>query len=192
MTPHITITPAARRALGEHGVSMLRLRIGDDYAFELLAEEEPGADRVIDCDGISIVLDDASASRVDATRVDFVPGPRAGFVVEHPKRAAVRQLAAPALKAWLERCEPCLVIDVRTDVERSLACIDGTRLLDQAYHDELLTLPKDTALIFQCHHGVRSQAAAEYFLAKGFTNLYNLIGGIDAWSLEVDPSVPRY
>jgi hypothetical protein len=42
------------------------------------------------------------------------------------------------------------------------------------------------------HHGVRSQQAAEYFRHEGFSNLYNLQGGIDAWSLLVDPSVPRY
>jgi len=43
-----------------------------------------------------------------------------------------------------------------------------------------------------CHHGIRSRQAAEYFLRQGFTNLYNLSGGIDAWSTLVDPSVPRY
>jgi len=46
--------------------------------------------------------------------------------------------------------------------------------------------------VFQCHHGIRSQDAAEYFAQAGFTNLYNLRGGIDAWSMLVDPSVPRY
>jgi monothiol glutaredoxin len=43
-----------------------------------------------------------------------------------------------------------------------------------------------------CHHGVRSQQAAEYSRREGFRNLYNLRGGIDAWSLLVDTSVPRY
>ena len=48
-------------------------------------------------------------------------------------------------------------------------------------------------MLFQCHHGIRSQSAAEYFLREqGFSNLYNLRGGIDAWSQLVDPSVPRY
>ena len=39
---------------------------------------------------------------------------------------------------------------------------------------------------------VRSRSAAEQYLARGFKNLYNLTGGIDAWSLQIDPSVPRY
>ena len=45
--------------------------------------------------------------------------------------------------------------------------------------------------MFQCHHGIRSQSAAEYCLREGFRNLYNLRGGIDAWSQLVDPAIPR-
>jgi monothiol glutaredoxin len=84
------------------------------------------------------------------------------------------------------------VVDVRAEWERATAMIDGSRLLDQAYHDDLLQRDRDTPIVFQCHHGVRSQQAAAYFQQHGFRNLYNLQGGIDAWSLLVDPSVPRY
>ena len=55
-----------------------------------------------------------------------------------------------------------------------------------------MLLDRATPIVFQCHHGIRSQHAAEYFREQGFTTLYNLQGGIDAWSLLVDPSVPRY
>ena len=84
------------------------------------------------------------------------------------------------------------LVDVRTEEERAIAAIDGARLLDQTYHDELLTRDRETTLVFQCHHGIRSQHAAEYFRNEGFRNLYNLSGGIDAWSALVDPAVPRY
>ena len=47
-------------------------------------------------------------------------------------------------------------------------------------------------LAFHCHHGGRSRAAAEHFLKQGFKNVYNLAGGIDAWSKDVDPSIKRY
>ena len=104
----------------------------------------------------------------------------------------IRQLAAPDLKALLESDPAIELVDVRTAEERATALIDGSRLLDQAYHDALLLRDRDTPLVFQCHHGIRSQHAAEYFRREGFRNLYNLRGGIDAWSLLVDPSVPRY
>jgi monothiol glutaredoxin len=84
------------------------------------------------------------------------------------------------------------LVDVRTSEERAVATIEGARLLDQQYHDELLALGRERPIVFQCHHGIRSQSAAEYFLQAGFRHLYNLEGGIDAWSRLVDPGVPRY
>jgi monothiol glutaredoxin len=104
----------------------------------------------------------------------------------------IQQLSAPELKALLDRGTAIELVDVRTEQERATAIIAGSRLLDQAYHDALLLRDRDTPIVFQCHHGIRSQQAAEYFRREGFRNLYNLRGGIDAWSLLVDPSVPRY
>jgi monothiol glutaredoxin len=104
----------------------------------------------------------------------------------------IRQLSAPELKALIESGTPFELVDVRTDDERAIARIDGSRVLDQTYHDALLHRDRDTPIVFQCHHGIRSQQAAEYFRRQGFRNLHNLQGGIDAWSLLVDASVPRY
>ena len=106
--------------------------------------------------------------------------------------ASIRQISAPDLAALIESGAAIELVDVRTEEERAIAAIDGARLLDQAYHDALLQLDRDTLLVFQCHHGIRSQHAAESFQQQGFTNLCNLSGGIDAWSMLVDPSVPRY
>ena len=104
----------------------------------------------------------------------------------------IRQLSAPDLKALLESGTAIELVDVRTVEERAVAKLEGSRLLDQAYHDALILRDRETPLVFQCHHGIRSQHAAEYFRRQGFTNLYNLRGGIDAWSVLVDASIPRY
>jgi monothiol glutaredoxin len=57
---------------------------------------------------------------------------------------------------------------------------------------ELEALPKETTLVFFCHHGGRSAQAAQQFLTLGFRTVFNVQGGIDAWSMFVDSSVPRY
>ena len=106
--------------------------------------------------------------------------------------ASIRQLSAPDLKAMIDSGSPFELVDVRTQDERAIARIEGSSLLDQACHDRLLGLDRNTAIVFQCHHGIRSQSAAEYFSREGFRNLYNLQGGIEAWSQLVDHSVPRY
>lgn len=104
----------------------------------------------------------------------------------------VRQISVVELKELMLSDTPYELVDVRTEGERAIATIEGFRLLDQTYHDELMARDPETPLIFQCHHGIRSQHAAEYFRQQGFRNLYNAQGGIDAWSQRVDPSVPRY
>jgi len=114
------------------------------------------------------------------------------FVVAFKIGAMVRQISAPELKAMLDAGEVFELIDVRTAGERATARIEGSRLLDKALHDELMQRDRETTLVFQCHHGIRSQAAAEYFLKAGFRNLINLQGGIAEWSRSVDPSVPQY
>lgn len=85
-----------------------------------------------------------------------------------------------------------MLVDVRTPEEFEIARIEGARLLTQAVFDELIGLPRNTRLVFYCHHGVRSANAAEHFRREGFTNVHNLVGGIEAWAISVDPSVARY
>jgi len=104
----------------------------------------------------------------------------------------IRQMSAPDVKALIDSGAIFQFADVRSEEERAIATIDGARLLDKAYHDELLEMDRETPIVFHCHHGSRSQGAAEYFQQHGFRNLSNLVGGIEAWSRLVDPSVPRY
>ena len=93
----------------------------------------------------------------------------------------------------MDRAVPFELVDVRTEEERAIAKIEGSRLLNEEGHNYLLTLDRNRTIMFHCHHGIRSQAAAEYFLREhGFRSIYNVGGGIDAWSEIVDPSVPRY
>jgi monothiol glutaredoxin len=98
---------------------------------------------------------------------------------------------APELQAMLERGELTL-FDVRPPGERALAAIAAARSLDGDEQDYLFALARDTPIAFLCHHGIRSRSAAEYMLEKGFTHVYNVTGGIEAWSTLVDASVPRY
>lgn len=105
---------------------------------------------------------------------------------------AVRQVSALELKGMLESDAPPVLVDVRAEWEQAIARIEGARLLTRESYDTLIALSRETPIVFQCHHGVRSQAAAEHFVEQGFAHVYNLSGGIDAWSLLVDVGVPRY
>ena len=82
--------------------------------------------------------------------------------------------------------------EATTPEERASASIPGSILLTQDEADRVARLPRDTPLVFHCHHGGRAQSAAEQFAAAGFSQVYNVEGGIDAWSQRIDPDVPRY
>ena len=198
-TPAIRLSDLARRALQEAAVDTggdpVRMRISDRFEYDLFFGSRAEGDLEVDCGGITIVLDPSSAQRADGLSIDFVSGPDgAGFKIEHPNEPPrVSQISATELKAMMDRGLPYELVDVRTEEERAIATIQGSRLLNKESHDYLLSLDRNTVIVFQCHHGIRSQSAAEYFLREeGFRNLYNLRGGIDAWSQLVDPSVPRY
>ena len=80
--------------------------------------------------------------------------------------------------------------DVRTDEERAAAKIDAAVQLTPEVQQELLELPKDTPLYFHCKAGGRSMQAATHFLSNaGFTNVYNVDGGILAWAQFIDPTL---
>ena len=137
--------------------------------------------------------DRGSVTRADGISIDFVEGPSGvGFKIDNPNEPPrVKPIAPKALQSLLERGEIEL-FDVRPDDERRKASIARARKLDAEGRKHLLGLARDAAIALHCHHGVRSRNAAEELLREGFTNVHNLEGGIEAWSKDVDPSVPRY
>ena len=95
--------------------------------------------------------------------------------------------------ALLASDPPPHLLDVREDFEREICLIPGSVQLTEALAQEMLSQwDKHTPIIFSCHHGGRSRGAAEYFIQAGFLNVRTLTGGIEAWSLEIDPAIPRY
>jgi adenylyltransferase/sulfurtransferase len=107
----------------------------------------------------------------------------------------MREISAAELAELRRRGEPFLLLDVRQPDEWRRARIEGAQLIPlgelPARLGELADW-KDRRIIAHCHHGGRSAKACELLAAAGFTDLTNLVGGIDAWSLTVDPAVPRY
>ena len=103
------------------------------------------------------------------------------------------QIEPAELASQLRNGGSATLVDVRTREEFDAARIDGAALFTQEMMQEALTKWDRGALtVFICHHGIRSMDAAAYFAGHGFTNVKSLRGGVDAWSTEVDPAVPRY
>lgn len=197
--PDVVVTPRAAKELqsamaeAEPG-SVIHLGIDGRFEHGLdIGPREPTS-LTVETNGVTVQIDAASARRAAGVVIDFVEGPQgAGFKIENPNRPPqVKTIGPKELKALLDAGTVKHFYDVRQPGEREKASIPGTKLLDEAAAAEIEALDKSTPIAFHCHHGPRSANAAEHFLQKGFKQVYNLAGGIEAWSQQVDPKVPRY
>lgn len=109
----------------------------------------------------------------------------------------VPQLPAARFADWVQGQPRAVVLDVREPWELQTASVRplGFELLAIPMGEipaRLAELPRDAALACLCHHGMRSQQVALFLHRQGFADVVNLQGGIDAWSCDIDPAVPRY
>jgi adenylyltransferase/sulfurtransferase len=107
----------------------------------------------------------------------------------------VQQITVHDLARRLTAGEPTYLLDVRQPWENHAAALPNSTLvpLDQLdSHIDEVTPPEGALVVTYCHHGVRSLSAAAILERHGLTNVVSLMGGIDQWSLRVDPKVPRY
>jgi monothiol glutaredoxin len=173
---------------------VIHLTITPSWEHQLDLGAKEASHVTIETGGITLQIDRASAARATGVVIDFIEDATgAGFKIENPNRPpAVREIGPKELKALLDSGKVKQFYDVRTPKERDTAKLPNTQLLDDTQMAAIEKLPKETPLAFHCHHGGRSRGAAEHFVKLGFKTVYNLAGGIDAWSKDIDPSVPRY
>jgi len=145
----------------------------------------------VEAGGIRLQLDPWSAARANGLRIELeetLSGTR--FAFDNPNAPPpVRQMTVHELKERMDKGKVHL-IDVRDADERDKASIEGARPWNRETVEFLNSLPKDEELIFHCHTGGRSQSAAEQYRRSGYINVWNLQGGIEAWSAEIDPDQP--
>jgi len=196
--PALTISAIAakaiREALADAGADTA-LQLSIDARFQAQFQLAEPDERLIraDANGIVIQMDAATAARARGIRIDWVDTPQgSGLAIDNPNAPApVKPISVQTLKARLDAGDITLV-DVRPPEERARASLQQDfRTFDDGI-DALARLPKDTALAFICHSGGRSARAAEHFRSLGFRAVFNVEGGIDAWSREVDATVPTY
>ena len=107
------------------------------------------------------------------------------------------EVSPEELKELMERegPRPFRLIDVREEEEFRICRLEWAELIPLAMLAQeapIRLIDKDKPIVVYCHHGMRSNYAAEFLRSHGYENVYNLTGGIDAWSELIDPSIPRY
>lgn len=97
------------------------------------------------------------------------------------------------VKKRLDAGEPLLLLDIREVPELARSQLDGAHHIPMGQIGaRLAEIPRDRPVVIFCHHGIRSAVVVDQLRDMGITNVLNMAGGIDAWSREVDSSIPRY
>ena len=197
--PSITVTPAAAEMLanaaadaGPGGALALSINAQFQPNFQL-AQFDANA-IAAESNGVRIQFDLASARRADGITIDWVDDIRGkGLAIDNPNAPKPVQALSPAEADVRVAAGEVLLVDVRPAEERAIAAVKlPFKTFDGNGRAELEALPKDTALAFLCRSGGRSQQAAEEFRALGFSNVYNVVGGTNAWADEMDSGLAKY
>jgi adenylyltransferase/sulfurtransferase len=104
----------------------------------------------------------------------------------------IPQLSVKELKRRIDAGESVYLLDVREPWEYKIAQIGGKLIPQNEVPRRLSEIDREREVIVHCHAGVRSQRIAEFLKQSGYPRVANLAGGIDAWSKEIDPTVPKY
>jgi rhodanese-related sulfurtransferase len=104
------------------------------------------------------------------------------------------EIAPAELKRQLDAGEPVRLVDVREPFENQAARIANSELIPMRSVPQALAslLTETRPVVLYCHHGIRSLQVVEWLRGQGVRDCRSLAGGIDRWSLEIDPAVPRY
>lgn len=192
--PQITLTPAAADMLrgavrDAGGHAAVEIHIDRAGATQLQLSPLNDRDIRLEIDGVAFQFDVGSARRANGLKIDFVDDARGrGLVIG--REGGVRSIA-PSDADQRVRAGSLRLVDVRPPEERAIASPDVETHTIDAGVETLLSLPKDTPLAFLCHTGVRSGNMAQLFAERGFTEIYNVEGGTEAWR-GIDPSLPSY
>jgi rhodanese-related sulfurtransferase len=110
----------------------------------------------------------------------------------------ISEISVYDLAEWLAASgnnlrKPPFMLDVREPWEIEICRIDGALALPMAaVPSRLPELDPDAETVVICHHGVRSFQVALFLERNGFSSVHNLVGGVDAWSRDIDPAMPKY
>lgn len=196
--PEVTITDDAaaniKQAMQGHDNMALHFSIDAGWQSQFMLQPPGGHEIQVESNGITLLMDLNTAQRARGAVIDWVDSIQGtGLKIDLPAAPPpVKALNVQALKQKLDEGETLHLYDVRSAEDRAKASLPQAVPLDQQALQAIAELDKDAPLVFICHHGNSSMGAAEHFRKQGYTNVSNVVGGIDAWSLQVDPSVPQY
>lgn len=189
--PVITLSSSiieAFEAAVERYSGVVRIDIDSNFQLDIGVGQAEDNDYIVESNGFAVHLTRNAAKRADGLALDF--DPELGIMVDNPNAPkSVKQIDVHSLQKLIASDERYTLLDVRTQQEMANGIIPTAVPLSP---ELLSSLDKNSIVVLYCHHGVRSQQAAQTVLQEGFSNVFNLAGGIHLWSTQIDNSIPTY
>jgi len=186
--PTISITEDAlnhiKEGLKDMGDHQLFLSIDDEFNTRFSLEMPKGYEVVADVGDLKVYMDIGTAKRAKGIEISWVDEMQgSGLRINNPNEPpAVSDLTVEELQDWFDLDhENPKVYDVRSEDKFNEGSVDHAVRLDKKSINDIESMNKDTPLVFVCQVGQSSMSAAEYFRKKGYTKVFNLTGGYNAW-----------
>lgn len=193
--PEISCSPemiaVLQQSISQYGGGV-QLSISKQFQYDIgIGQKEEGQYEVMVQD-IPFYFSRGTAKRAHGISFDYQGGPSGGVMIENPNEPKVHDLSVEELAEWRKDKKEFKIYDVRPNSEREISKLDFAEQFTPQQQQNLLSLPKDTVIVFQCRTGGRSLQAGKQLAMQGFTNIYNLVGGINAWAEKIDTSLAVY
>lgn len=145
---------------------------------------------------LSLTASDLGKSLRQLSEAHALPPPQILFMEMQlaAKNRRISQVSPAEARDLIEQDHSAVVVDVREPHEwhHHRGLLGAIQCEQTALQSAFANLPPTTPLVLYCHFGVRSLDFAHWLADQGFTSVFVIRGGLDAWSLQIDPSIPRY
>ena len=193
--PEITCSPsmieALNQSIAQHGGGV-QLSISKQFQYDIgIGPKQDGQSEVI-VNGVPFYFSRGTAQRANGISFDYQDSENGGVMIDNPNEPKVKDLSVEELSAWIKEGKIVNVFDVRPESEREIARLDFAEHFTPEAQQKMANFSKDALIIFQCRTGGRSLSAGKHYVQQGFSNVYNLVGGINAWAERIDTSLTVY
>jgi len=182
--PEIEISERAaskiREFLAAYPGQHLHFQVGSDWDAQFNLGPKSGTEIESTAAGLTVLMDLASAQRARGAKIDWVETVQGeGLKLDLPGAPPpVRQISPAELRQRLEADQRLVVVDTRNELDRQNKPLPFARALDADLMAELKDADRETPLVVLCNKGLSSQEVAEHYRKQGFTEVYNLSGGV--------------
>lgn len=186
-----TILNLFRQSIQQYGGGV-HLDISPEFQYDISIGPKQAHEHEVLVDGVAIYVSRGTAKRANGLHLDYAEGENGGVIINNPNEATVQDLSVEELAQWLTEKKDFILLDVRQPHEVEVSKISGSVLYDAQAQQDVLSLPKDHTIVLHCRSGARSLRAGKDLVAQGYTNVYNVVGGINEWATKIDTSLPVY